>query len=244
MVLLAVLVGLLAAFAVPPPRWTSPGRAGRFAARPGPASLHPRSVVERAAIRTGVCAGGLAVVAFTWWGVGGAVAGAAAGAAVSWWVGRLEPAGVARRRRQVGRDLPTATDLLASCLMSGLPWEQALPLVADAVPGPVGEAFSQLHARVRLGSDLAHEWRRLAADPAFAPLARAVVRTLRSGAPMAEVLGQLAADRRRDLRAQRQAAAKSAGVRAAGPLALCFLPAFMVVGVVPTIVGAVGGLLR
>jgi hypothetical protein len=32
-------------------------------------------------------------------------------------------------------------------------------------------------------------------------------------------------------------AARSAGVRAVAPLGLCFLPAFVLVGVVPTVVG-------
>jgi hypothetical protein len=34
-----------------------------------------------------------------------------------------------------------------------------------------------------------------------------------------------------------QKRARTVGVRAAGPLGLCFLPAFMLVGIVPTVVG-------
>ena len=68
------------------------------------------------------------------------------------------------------------------------------------------------------------------------------MRTAESGAPLVEGLSRLAADRRRERRTQTQLRARSVGVKAAGPLAACFLPAFMLIGVVPTIAGAFSNL--
>jgi hypothetical protein len=45
---------------------------------------------------------------------------------------------------------------------------------------------------------------------------------------------------RRRRRARADAIARGVGVRAAAPLGACFLPAFLLIGVVPTIVGAFG----
>ncbi len=70
-----------------------------------------------------------------------------------------------------------------------------------------------------------------------------MLRALESGAPLADGLTRLAADRRRERNTQVQRRARTVGVKAAGPLAACFLPAFMLIGVVPTIAGAFSRLL-
>jgi tight adherence protein B len=47
----------------------------------------------------------------------------------------------------------------------------------------------------------------------------------------------VADDLRESAHAEGQAAARRAGVRIVGPLTLCFLPAFVLLGVVPAVVG-------
>jgi Flp pilus assembly protein TadB len=163
--------------------------------------------------------------------------GAAAGLVIAAALGRLEPAGVARRRRLVGRDLPVAVDLLAACAQAGLPLNTSLVVVGRAVGGPLAQEFADIDARVRLGSDPTTEWRRIATDPQLGSLARAVLRSLESGASIVDGLQRLAADQRRQRRVDLQVRARSVGVRSAAPLAGCFLPAFMLIGVVPTVIG-------
>jgi hypothetical protein len=51
------------------------------------------------------------------------------------------------------------------------------------------------------------------------------------------LLRALADDERDQARWAAEAAAQRAGVRAVGPLVACFLPAFVLVGVVPLVVG-------
>lgn len=195
------------------------------------------SLVEDDRRRTTVCIAGCAALLGAYGGLFGGVLGAIAGLVVSQVVGRLEPASVTRERAEIARDLPLAVDLMAACAEVGLPLQVALPQVSRAVGGPLERRFLLLQARWDLGASPVDEWRRIAADPALQRLGLAMVRAHRSGAPVVSVLSRLSADLRRERRSHALAAARSVGVRVAGPLAVCFLPAFMVVGVVPTIVG-------
>lgn len=179
-------------------------------------------------------------------GVAGEAANGSAGAAVgvvggwmlSRWLGRLEPPEVVKARERVARDLPLAIDLMAACAAVGHPSDRMIAVVAGSVGGPLGERLGGLSAQVTLGTDPLAAWRSLMGDQQLAPLARAMSRALESGAPVSQALGRLADDSRRRRRTATQLQARSVGVKAAGPLALCFLPAFMVLGVVPTVVGA------
>jgi hypothetical protein len=83
----------------------------------------------------------------------------------------------------------------------------------------------------------AGEWLNLADDPALASLGRAAARAATGGAPVAATLARLARDQRRTARAAASARARTAGIRAVAPLGLCFLPAFIILGIVPAIAG-------
>jgi hypothetical protein len=74
-------------------------------------------------------------------------------------------------------------------------------------------------------------------------LGRAFGRALATGAPLADTVAALAADERERARWAAEAAARRAGVRAVGPLAVCFLPAFVLLGVVPVVAGVAGAVL-
>jgi len=207
--------------------------------QPVPAASLASSLVEDARHRGIVCI--LASGATGWLVAGpglGAVAAVPVGLGLSWWLGTLEPPSVARAREEIARDLPVAVDLLAACALVGRPPDQALTLVIRAVGGALGARLETVISRLALGADPHVEWRRMTADAELAGLARTMLRTLESGAPLVEGLTRLAADRRRERRACVQARARTVGVKAAAPLAVCFLPAFMLIGVVPTIAGA------
>jgi Flp pilus assembly protein TadB len=214
-----------------------------------PASAHRRTisvagVLADARARGTVCASG---TAFAGWALSGPVVGALgvlAGIGLAAWIGRLEPPEAARTRERMAQDLPLVVDLLSACALVGRPPDSALAAVSRAVGGPLAERFNGLRARLALGASPAAEWASLAMDQQLAPLAHAMTRTLESGAPAATGLSRLADDIRRERRTQSQIRARSVGVKAAGPLALCFLPAFMLIGVVPTVAGAFSRLLQ
>ncbi|MCW2777557.1 MAG: hypothetical protein JWN17_1282, partial [Frankiales bacterium] len=56
-------------------------------------------------------------------------------------------------------------------------------------------------------------------------------------------VARLAADARAEARSAAEQRARRAGVLAVAPLGLCFLPAFVLLGVVPVVVGLAGPLL-
>ncbi|HET7328668.1 MAG TPA: type II secretion system F family protein [Nocardioidaceae bacterium] len=172
-----------------------------------------------------------------------AVPVAVALAVVAWvGVGRLEPAARRRRREALAASLPLGVDLLSACLSVGRPPSESLRVVAQAVDGPLRAELSGVAARLDLGVDPVQVWRQAAATESMAPLARVMARSLETGAPAADGLNRLADDLRRERRLVVEQAARSVGVRAAAPLGLCFLPAFVLVGIVPAVVSAFIGL--
>lgn len=87
------------------------------------------------------------------------------------------------------------------------------------------------------GTDAQAAWSALAADEATAPLAAAVIRAGRTGAPAAATVARAAHELREAASAALMAEVHAIGVRATAPLAACFLPAFVFLGVLPTALG-------
>jgi Flp pilus assembly protein TadB len=232
-VLSALLAGMAVALAIRPR-----ARIPVASPPPGPARAQPRWLLSAVA----ATAAGVAV----WLLVGGAagsVSGAlvAAGAWVA--VGRMEAPAVRRRREQLEAGLPLAVDLLAACLAAGQAPGTAVAEVADALEGPLRDELAGVATRLRLGADPVAVWREVAQRPPLGRLGRCVVRAVDSGASVGEAMVRLAEDLRRDARTRVEARARSVGVRAALPLGLCMLPAFVLVGVVPLVVGSLSALL-
>ncbi|MGB3334581.1 MAG: type II secretion system F family protein, partial [Mycobacterium sp.] len=83
-----------------------------------------------------------------------------------------------------------------------------------------------------------------ALDPTTTAVLRLARRSGSSGAALAAGLGELAAQSRDEAAHTATAAAERAGVLIAGPLGLCFLPAFVCLGIVPVVAGLAGDVLR
>ncbi|MEU0459655.1 hypothetical protein ABZ322_43600, partial [Streptomyces sp. NPDC006129] len=73
--------------------------------------------------------------------------------------------------------------------------------------------------------------------------ARLLERADVSGLPAAAPVGRLAAEARADWGRAATARARRAGVMVSAPVGLCFLPAFVAVGVLPVVIGLAGGVL-
>jgi Flp pilus assembly protein TadB len=175
-----------------------------------------------------------------WAMVGGALGLAVAMAVgVTVWVvlGRTEDPSVVRRREELLADLPTAVDLLGSCLDAGAAPASALVSVSRALGGPVAGELLAIHHRLEVGVDPVQVWRSVAAHPQLSPLGRAIGRAHETGAPVAVAVHRLAEELRDRARAEVETRARSIEVKAAAPLGLCLLPAFVVLGVVPMVVG-------
>lgn len=139
--------------------------------------------------------------------------------------------------------MPLALELIAAGLRSGA----ALPAAAAAVssaPGlRTGPELGRAAALLRLGADPAEAWaqfatgqgRRHTRDAAL--LGAIASRSARSGMRLAEMISQQAQLVRSEATAAAVRRAHRAGALALLPLGLCYLPAFICLGIVPMVAG-------
>lgn len=157
----------------------------------------------------------------------------------AWWSG-------SRRRADTGiqfLDLAGTWELLAACLRAGMPMAVALRAVAEGLGAPAGPALRRTAQLLALGADCTQAWQPALECPATARLARSAQRSGRGGGALAASLTSLAAELRATAAQQSEARAQRAGVFIAAPLGLCFLPAFIAIGVAPVLIGLAGGLM-
>ncbi|WIM96808.1 type II secretion system F family protein [Actinoplanes oblitus] len=212
---------------------SGPGRGTAGRIRSGMSDRRTRVLV---AVFAGVTAAGLAG---GWWGV---PVGVAIGIGTDRFLRRREPAAVRREREKALADLPLGADLLAAALRAGAPVDRAAAAVADALGGPLGARLHRTARSLRLGGTPAEAWAHLSGVTGAERLVSAAVRSSASGGALAGALDRLAGDLRADRLAAAEAAAQRAAVLIVVPLGLCFLPAFLLAGLVPSLLAVLDGL--
>ncbi|OKK18606.1 hypothetical protein AMK16_19325 [Streptomyces sp. CB00455] len=175
-------------------------------------------------------------------GAAGVAVGVPAALGVRRWQRRARPPAGADPG-EVERQLALAADLLAACLAAGAGPVEAAEVVGESLGGPVGEGLARAGAEVRLGGEPGVAWGRLAEIPGARDLAGCLERAARTGAPAAEPVSRLASALREDRARQAGARAQRAAVLVTAPVGLCFLPAFLAIGVAPVVIGMASGLL-
>jgi Flp pilus assembly protein TadB len=176
-------------------------------------------------------------------GMTGAAAGLVVAMAVRVLVPRLETQGERRRRERAARQAPLVVDLVSACLASGAQVDAALEAAGRAVGSPSAEVLSTAAASLRLGAEPADVWRVVAEVDGLGGLARAVARSHDTGAPLSQLLPRVADQVRASHRAHVESRIRTAAVRLTAPLGAAFLPAFLLLGVVPVVASWVGVLL-
>lgn len=175
----------------------------------------------------------------------GLVAGAVVGAGAAQWravrrTGAAAPAGEAEADPS---DVALCADLMAACLAAGATPGEAAGAVGDCLGGPLGAALIRAQAELRLGAEPVECWQRLGLLAGAREMARCLARASTTGsAPVAEI-ARLAADIRAAHGRSALARARRAAVLATAPLGVCFLPAFLLVGVAPVVMGLAGTVL-
>lgn len=207
--------------------------------RPGPADrLLAARVGRRALVVVAATAAWLVVG-----GIPGLVAAVVVGAGVAAALRRVRGGEHRALQARVLADLPLAFDLFAACLRAGRPPGLAAGTVGAALGGPVGLRLVAVARSLQLGASPAEAWSALAEISVAAPAARSLARCADSGAALAAALTRLADDLRSARSARAQAAVRRAGVFVVLPLGLCFLPAFLCIGVVPLVIGVLAQVL-
>ncbi|SFY23358.1 type II secretion system F family protein [Streptomyces atratus] len=157
---------------------------------------------------------------------------------------RPEPGAGQAEMAEAARQLPLAADLLAACISAGAGPREAAEAVGESLGGPVGVRLARTAAEIRLGGEPAAAWGRFGEMPGASALARCLDRAGATGAPAAEPVARLAEAMRAERASAAVARAQRAGVAVTAPVGLCFLPAFLMVGVAPVVIGLATGLLR
>lgn len=136
-------------------------------------------------------------------------------------------------------------DLLAACLRAGLPMALSAKSAAALAPDLLRQSLSRAADLLSLGADPATAWSATAAgdDPVAESLARLARRSSRSGTSLAQAISELAGQHRDTVEDNAAARAERAGVLISGPLGLCFLPAFICLGIAPVVIGLAGRVL-
>ena len=145
------------------------------------------------------------------------------------------------QRRPVGtaadRSLALVLDLAAAALRSGRPLGDALTLAAPAAEPSTASTLRRVAGLCVLGADAAQAWSAVPRDGPLGDVAAVAVRSAASGIKLAGALERRATEIRADCAATAAVRAHRAGVSAMAPLAACFLPSFVCLGVIPVVVG-------
>lgn len=161
-----------------------------------------------------------------------------------WWLGRLDDGDVMRRRQLLAEQLPEVLGLLVSALSAGAPTRVAVAEVAAVSPAESRALLETVGSHLRVGRSEQEAWQQVADDVVLAPVwgrpARDLARNATSGSAVIAVLQVHAQEARAELRSQVEKQARTVGIRSVLPLMTCFLPAFVLVGVVPIIAGLLG----
>lgn len=133
-------------------------------------------------------------------------------------------------------------EILAVCLRSGMSVSAATSAAAATAPLRLGMVLRRAADLTELGADPDAAWSvhddgRGDEDATCVTLMRLARRSANSGSALAQGVSDLAEQIRHDASQDAHAAAGRASVLVAGPLGLCFLPAFVCLGVVPLVIG-------
>ena len=164
-------------------------------------------------------------------------------------------------------------DVLAACLRSGMAVSTAASATAPSAPATLARVLNRAADLLALGVEPATAWTNLPSPQSPVPslrggpcagahargpmrvgpdgpvdshadaLLRLARRSASSGAALAEGVSELADRSRHEAADAAIAAAERASVLIAGPLGLCYLPAFVCLGIVPVVAGLAGDVL-
>ena len=142
--------------------------------------------------------------------------------------------------------LAASLDVLAACLSSGMAVASAAAATGESAPRALADVLNRAASLLALGAAPATAWSapQSSPDQRMAALQRLAVRSAASGAALAHGVANLADEARLDAGDEARAAAERASVLIAGPLGLCYLPAFVCLGIVPVIAGLATDVLR
>ncbi len=149
-----------------------------------------------------------------------------------------------RATRQIAADYPDTLDLLVLSIRAGYLPAQAVIEITRFLPATLRASFTTVDQAMQRGARFADALQQLQTH--LGPIAQPLVDSLSSadryGLPLAPVLERLAFEARQQRRRDADAAARELPVRLAVPLVMCTLPSFVLLAIVPLLLGALSSL--
>jgi Flp pilus assembly protein TadB len=175
-----------------------------------------------------------------WFGLGGVIGllvgfGAAAGIVLTARLGEPPPSAAPDA-------VPVVVELIAGCLDAGLTMPDSLEAASVAGDPVTAAACLAAAAALRRGAPASEAWQSWMADAWLQPVARSTARTTQSGATVADELRRVAARIRSRRHARLQQRVQQASIWIVLPLGLFFLPSFVLLAVVPIVLGLFSGM--
>ena len=148
------------------------------------------------------------------------------------------------RRSKRAEGWPEAIELVILAIHAGSAPLAAVESTAALLDGETGAAFAEVVHRCHRGSGLADALRALPdrLGPSASEFADSFAAAERYGSALGPVLDRLAAEARAERRRRAEADARALPVRLSFPLVACTLPSFVLLAVVPAVLGAVASL--
>lgn len=146
-----------------------------------------------------------------------------------------------RRAKPSELDVLVVLDLLDAAIAAGAGLPRALSAVGEAGGGADGQVLARASSALVMGADWETAW--LGSPARLAPVVSSLAPTWDTGAAPGPALRAAAARLSRERRSAAREAAGRLGVLLVLPLGLCFLPAFVLIGLVPVMISLGSGLL-
>lgn len=141
-----------------------------------------------------------------------------------------------RARAEVGEvPVEVILDLLAASLRTGCPIPAAMTAVGSAIRGQHGAILERAAAHLSLGASWESAWTQVGYRNQLEQVAAALAPAWLNGAPVAGILQHAKRRIRQQNQARDRVAARQLGVRLIGPVAVCYLPAFIALGLIPVV---------
>lgn len=144
-----------------------------------------------------------------------------------------------RRTASFERDLPALLEVVALGMQAGMGFDQAFALYTERFGTPLAYCCRESLAVWQKGLKSRDEGMRELAErvgtPSFRHFSSSVLRALRFGAPMTQLLLDLAREARKDYRARRQESVAKAPVKMLLPTGALILPAMLLLVMGPIV---------
>lgn len=150
----------------------------------------------------------------------------------------------ARHHERLLPGWPETIELLVLALRAGATPLGAIDVVVQHAPAHLAGAFAEVDHRLRRGARFSDALGALPEllGPEAAELADSIAAADRYGLPLGPVLDRLSDDARAGRRRRAEIDARALPVRLSFPLVVCTLPSFVLLAIVPAVLGAIASL--